>query len=134
MPTAMKLTHVAIGIVVRNGQVLICRRRAIDPLAGYWEFPGGKVEPGESPAHCLHRELCEELAIQVAIRTTIDPFEYTYPHVKVVLHPFLCDHVDGEAVPLAADELRWVRPTDLIIYRFPPANDDLLEQIRHMLA
>jgi len=134
MPSTMKLTHVAIGIVVRNGQVLICRRRATDPLAGYWEFPGGKVEPGESPADCLRRELREELGIEVKIRFALDPFEYTYPHIKVFLHPFLCDRADGEATPLAADELRWIQPTELANYDFPPANDDLLEQLRQVLS
>jgi mutator protein MutT len=131
MPAVTKVTHVAIGIVVRDGKVLICRRRADDPLSGYWEFPGGKIEPGESPAECLHRELLEELAIGVCIRTTLDTIEYAYPHIKVHLHPFLCDHIAGEAKPLAAEELRWIRPTELADYKFPPANDDLL---KHLLA
>ena len=133
MPITMKLTHVAIGIVLRDRQVLICRRRAADPLAGYWEFPGGKVEPGETPADCLHRELQEELAIKITIRTALPPFEYTYPHAKVFLHPFICDQVDGDAQPLAAEELKWVTPAELASYRFPPANDDLLEILREAL-
>jgi 8-oxo-dGTP diphosphatase len=133
MALAMKLTHVAIGIVIRDQLVLICRRRAIDSLAGYWEFPGGKVEPGESPEDCLHRELAEELGIKVSIRKAIEPFIYTYPHMKVYLLPFICDHMEGEACPLAADELKWIRPAELANYRFPPANDDLLSILRQTL-
>jgi len=130
----MKLIHVAIGIVLRNGLVLICRRRATDPLAGCWEFPGGKVEPAESPTECLRRELREELTIEITIRTALDPFEYTYPHVKVFLHPFVCDHMEGEAKPLAAEELRWIRPSELNEFKFPPANDDLLVRLHRLLT
>ena len=130
----MKITHVAIGIVVDDGLVLVSRRRSADPLGGYWEFPGGKVEPGETPEQCLHRELREELNITVAIRSPFPTFEYSYPHVKVCLHPFLCDHLDGEATPLAADEVRWIRADELSSYRFPDANDNLLKDLRTILS
>jgi len=125
----MKTTEVAIGIVLRGGQVLICRRRSDAALAGYWEFPGGKVETGESVADCLHRELREELGIQVRIREPLSSIEHTYPQGKVLLYPFVCDHVDGEATPLASAELRWTAPAELANYEFPAANDDLIKRL-----
>src|SRR6185312_6787763 len=82
---SMKRVDVVIGIVVRDGTILICQRQRSDALAGYWEFPGGKLEPGETIEQCLARELREELAI---IARPIEPLaviEHDYPHVQVRL-------------------------------------------------
>ena len=125
----MKRVDVVIGIVVRDGKILICQRRQSDALAGYWEFPGGKLEPGETLEQCLARELREELAI---IARPIEPLaviEHDYPHVQVRLHPYLCQHESGDPQPLAAEQAIWVAPTNLARYRFPSANDDLIRQL-----
>jgi len=125
----MKRLDVVIGIVLREGKVLICQRRRSDPLAGYWEFPGGKVEPGETLEQCLLRELREELAINARPIEPLAVIEHDYPHVQVRLHPYLCRHESGEPQPLAAEQVTWVAPSDLTKYRFPPANDDLIAEL-----
>src|SRR6185437_12929337 len=124
-----KQIDVAIGIVVRAGKILICQRRADGPLAGYWEFPGGKHEPGETFEQTLQRELTEELAIKVHILERLPKIEFDYGETQVRVHPYLCDHVDGEAQPLASQALAWVAPPDLHSYRFPPANTGLIADL-----
>ena len=130
----MREIDVAIGMVCRDGKVLICQRRTPDPLGGYWEFPGGKVEPGESADECLLRELAEEVAIRVRITAALDAIEYDYESTRVRLHPFACELIDGEPQPLASQRLAWVSPTEFSTYRFPPANDSLLHWLAVLLA
>ena len=125
----MKRVDVAIGVVVRDGKILICQRPAEGPLAGYWEFPGGKKEQTETLEQTLVRELREELTIEVDDLKALAEIEFEYPATRVRLHPFLCRHRSGAAVPLASQQLRWVRPRELREYRFPPANDALIEEL-----
>jgi mutator protein MutT len=121
--------NVAIGIVVRDGHILICQRRNKGHLGGLWEFPGGKKEPGETPDSCLFRELREELGIVVRVIEPFAPIDWQYPSVHVRLLPYLCDLVSGEPAPLACQQLAWVEPKALPEYRFPPANDDLIAKL-----
>ncbi len=125
----LKNIRVAIGIVIRTGEILICKRKPRDSFGGYWEFPGGKCEPGESPANCVVRELLEELDIRVAPITQLEPIEHQYPETQVTLYPFICRYETGQAKPLSASELQWVSPTALHEYQFPAANDGLLKQL-----
>ena len=125
----MNRIDVVIGIVVRDRKILICQRRQEDRLGGYWEFPGGKQEPGESHQQCLTRELAEELQIRVRPIEPLEVMEHDYPDVRVRLHPYLCEHVEGEPTPLACQQVHWVAPADLPAYRFPPANDHLIRDL-----
>jgi mutator protein MutT len=125
----MKHVDVAIGIVLRAGRILICQRRSDGPLPGFWEFPGGKVEPSETAEQALLRELREELAIDVRNLEALTPIEFAYAEAHVRLHPFICQHEAGEARPLASRLLRWVEPNDLRNFSFPPANDALIKHL-----
>jgi mutator protein MutT len=124
----MHRVEVAIAIVCRGGRILVCQRKADDPLGGYWEFPGGKREPGETLEQCLRRELREELAIEVRPVAQLEPIDHDYPHVSVRLHPFICTYESGEIQHLACQTSRWIDPSALRDHRFPPANDRLLDQ------
>lgn len=120
---ATPYVHAAIGIVVgADGRVLICRRGEGGSFAGYWEFPGGKCEAGETPADAVRREIREELGIQVTPVTPLPAIEHQYPKARVVLYPFLCRHDSGTPVALCAAEFRWVEGRRLGEYRFPEAN------------
>jgi mutator protein MutT len=123
------LKEVAIGLVMKAGQLLVCRRKKDGELAGYWEFPGGKCEPGESPEQCLVRELQEEVGVAVVPVHAFRPIVFTYPHATVRLHPFLCHWKSGQAEPLASDEIRWVAPDELTRYQLPKANDSLVVEL-----
>lgn len=125
---------VAIAIIVHEGQILICQRRAKGPLGGFWEFPGGKQEPGETPEQCLRREISEELGITVRPLQPLEPIEWQYPTVAVRLHPFLCELTGGEPAAHAAQEIAWVKPAALLEYTFPPANRQLIASLVLRLA
>jgi A/G-specific adenine glycosylase len=124
----MQRVDVALAIVCRNGQILVCQRKPDGPLGGYWEFPGGKCEAGEALEGCLRRELREELAIDVRPIARLTTIEHDYPHLSVRLHPFICTHVCGVVQNLACQSSRWIDPPALRDFRFPPANGPLLEE------
>ncbi len=125
----MKVIDAAIAIVTRRGKVLICQRKDDDTFGGYWEFPGGKQECGETLHECLARELREELAIEAKPVRNLPPIEHHYPQTHVRLHPFVCDHHAGEPQLIECQKAIWIEPIQLRDYRFPPANDQLIEDI-----
>jgi mutator protein MutT len=125
----MKRIDVAIAIVLRESKVLIARRKAGQPLAGYWEFPGGKCHRKESLEVCLARELWEEVEIVAKPVLSFSSITFNYPHESVCLHPFLCIHQSGEPKAIGCQEVRWIDPAQLREYRFPEANGPLIDQL-----
>ena len=125
----MMRVDAAIGVVRRDGRVLICQRKSDDTLGDFWEFPGGKCEAGETLEECLARELMEEVAIKVRVVRKLTPIEHEYPHGSVRLHPFLCQHVEGEPTAIECQRTKWVEAEELPGYEFPPANETLLEEV-----
>lgn len=119
------------GILTAEGRVLIGRRPAGVRLGGLWEFPGGKLEPGESPDACVRRELAEEVGLAVRIDRPLSPVLQRDSDLTLELRPFLCRPVDRHAVPRGrgVEELRWVMPAELRDYRFPAANAPLLDEV-----
>ena len=98
-------------------------------LAGYWEFPGGKCNPGETPAECACREVMEELGVTVRAVAELAVIEHRYPHALVRLHPFVCEWVAGEVQLLAVDDAKWIDPAEAVEYRFPEANGELVTSV-----
>lgn len=125
----MKHLDVAVAIVFRDSKILIARRKLGGVLGGFWEFPGGKQEPAETLEDCVRRELNEELGIKVHPVISFTPIQHQYPDRHVTLHAFLCTHESGEPKAIACDEIRWVAPADLKTFAFPPANQELIEQV-----
>ena len=136
--------QVAIGILVHRQEnqvrVLIARRRDEVVLGGYWELPGGKLEPGETPEQCAAREFAEELNLRVTVGRGLPIIEHHYDHGLVRLHPFYCTLAPGphgtEQQPqnLQVAEHRWVLPGELSNFRFPPANVSLIQRIQQELG
>lgn len=126
----MTVIEVAAGLIHRDGRYLIARRKAGVHLAGYWEFPGGKREAGETLEECLQRELREELNVRVDIPVPYRIVRHEYPEKVVELHFFRCVIESGEAEALDCAELRWVLPEEFSQFEFPPADGVILEALQ----
>lgn len=100
---------VTAAVIYRDQQVLIAQRPAKGLLGGLWEFPGGKVEPGETLPECLQREIQEELGVNILVGDPLGVYQHGYTHFKVTLHAFACQLSDGkEPQAIQASEIRWV--------------------------
>ena len=119
------LVVVTAAVVERDGRYLVTRRLQGTHLEGYWEFPGGKCEPGETHAACLIREIREELACRVHVAEELLSVTHEYPERTVELHFFRCT-TDGEPQPQLGQELRWIARQELRTLDFPPADDELI--------
>ncbi|WP_250846909.1 (deoxy)nucleoside triphosphate pyrophosphohydrolase [Aquisphaera insulae] len=122
-------TGVGIGLIQRAGRYYVQRRPEGTVYAGYWEFPGGKCEPGETPEQAVARECLEETGLAVAVSRLRHVIEHRYPHGLVRLHVFDCEPVDPRAEPAQTHEFRWVHPRELETLRFPEANEPVLREL-----
>jgi 8-oxo-dGTP diphosphatase len=125
----------ACALVDSDGRVLLARRPEGKPLAGLWEFPGGKVHPGETPEAALIRELKEELAIDVA-ESCLAPFAFAshgYEAFHLLMPLYLCRRWSGGVTPVEGQALAWVRPQKLAEYPMPPADKPLVALLRDFL-
>jgi mutator protein MutT len=113
-----------------RGRYLITQRRRGSHLAGLWEFPGGKLEQGETPATCLRRELTEELSATFSVGALVDTVRWEYPDRTVVIHFHDCRLESGAIVPREAQRMEWVEAAALPAYQFPPADRTLIERLR----
>lgn len=123
--------EVSAGLVFRAGQLLITQRPAGGHLAGLWEFPGGKREPGETFEACLHRELQEELGVDVCVHEEIERITHAYPEKSVHLRFFRCTLADMAAEPraLGCQAVTWVTRDSVSDYEFPAADARLLAKL-----
>jgi 8-oxo-dGTP diphosphatase len=126
----MPVVEVAAGIIHRDGRYLIARRKPGVHLGGFWEFPGGKRETGESLVECLQRELFEELTIRVDVPIPYRIVRHEYPERTVELHFFCCAIEEGEAAPVDCEEIRWVLPEELARFKFPPADRVIIDALQ----
>lgn len=106
--------HVACALIEQDGLLLAAQRSAAMNLPLKWEFPGGKIEDGESPEACLRRELREELEVSVVIGSALLPSTHHYPDFIVTLYPFLCQLATAEIVLREHAAMRWVAPAEMM--------------------
>ena len=136
MPPPLKTVLVAAcALIDVDGRVLIGRRPAGKQLAGLWEFPGGKVEAGETPEACLIRELDEELGIQVT-HACLAPFvfaSHAYDDFHLLMPLYLCRRWEGIAMAREHEALAWVKPAAMGDYPMPPADEPLVAWLRDLL-
>jgi 8-oxo-dGTP diphosphatase len=125
----------ACALVDPDGRVLLARRPPGRPLAGLWEFPGGKVEPGETPEAALIRELKEELDIEVPAKclAPLSFASHSYPEFHLLMPLYVCRRWKGDIAPLQGQQLAWVRAQKLADYAMPPADEPLKAVLRDLL-
>ncbi|MBV9349112.1 MAG: 8-oxo-dGTP diphosphatase MutT [Pseudolabrys sp.] len=125
----------ACALVDADGRVLLAQRPAGKPMAGLWEFPGGKVDAGERPEETLIRELKEELGITVE-EPCLAPLTFAshaYPDFHLLMPLFVCRKWEGTPQPLEAQQLVWVKPNRLRDYQMPPADEPLVSHLMALL-
>nr|WP_255500529.1 (deoxy)nucleoside triphosphate pyrophosphohydrolase [Brevundimonas sp. P7753] len=135
VPTVPTVLVVAVALIDPDGRVLIAKRPEGKQLAGLWEFPGGKVEPGERPEQALIRELKEELGIDVN-EACLAPFVFTshaYESFHLLMPLYLCRRWSGVVTAREHAGLAWVKPNKLSDYPMPPADEPLVAWLRDLL-
>jgi 8-oxo-dGTP diphosphatase len=120
---------VAAGVIEKDDLLLICQRRKGDRHAMKWEFPGGKVEPGETPRQALERELKEELAIEAVIGNEMVRYEHTYPKGKILLIFYRVARYEGRPVNRVFEQIRWEERRKLREYDFLDGDFDFIRRL-----
>jgi 8-oxo-dGTP diphosphatase len=123
------LILVTAAVIRRGRRILVARRAGDDALAGMWEFPGGKLHPGESPEACLVREISEELGIAVAVVRALGSNEHRYPERTVRLLFYEAEVLSGRVKLAAHDRFAWVFPAEMAAYVFAPADRPMVAHI-----
>ncbi|MFZ3360474.1 MAG: 8-oxo-dGTP diphosphatase MutT [Xanthobacteraceae bacterium] len=133
---SVKLVLVAAcALIDPDGRVLIAQRPTGKSMAGLWEFPGGKIEPGERPEQSLIRELREELGIEVK-EECLAPLTFAshlYPDFHLLMPLYVCRRWEGFVAAQEGQQLKWVRPTELRNYPMPPADEPLISHLTTLL-
>lgn len=129
-----KKIDVTAAIIVKEGNVFAARRKQGVHLAGYWEFPGGKLEQGETPEQCLARELQEEFRITACVGSFVAESVYDYGSKVVRLLAYQVEHKSGDFQLIDHDELRWLAPDELNSVEWAPADIPLVEQYQAMAS
>lgn len=110
------------AVIIRDGRVLAAQRGGSGPLSGFWEFPGGKVELGETPREALEREIAEELACGVQVGRQVTTTVHPYDFAEITLTTFYCDLVSGEPHLTEHTAVRWLDPAELNDIVWAPAD------------
>ena len=127
-----KIIRVTAAIIELENKILIAQRKAKDSLfGGLWEFPGGKIEDGETPEECMERELMEELEIEVEVGTLITSNKHRYPNGIFELLAFRVKHICGNFVLNDHDEIKWITIDEISNFEFPPANTPIINYLKN---
>ena len=128
-----KHIEVVAAIIVRDGRIF-ATQRGYGEWKDWWEFPGGKVEPGESPEDALKREIREELATEIEVDELLTTVEYDYPKFHLTMHCYLCTIISGDLTLLEHEDARWLALDELDCVKWLPADKDVIEKLSTTFA
>ena len=127
------IIRATVAIIESDDKILIAQRKSEDKLfGGLWEFPGGKIEDGETPEECIARELKEELEIEAKIGTLITSNKHRYPDGIFELFAYRVQHFSGNFVLNDHDEIKWVTIDEISNFEFPPANTPIINYLKNI--
>lgn len=123
------MIQVTAAIICQNNKYLICKRKPSDSCPNLWEFPGGKLEEGETLVECLSREIKEELNLVVKIKGIFAETYYEYPEKKISFTFYIAEIISGKMVLRVHKSAKWVSPEELKQYKFCPADIEIVERL-----
>lgn len=123
------MIHVVAGIINKNGKILICQRGEGGVCANLWEFPGGKLEAGETVKECLIRECKEELDVEIEIKGLFTESTYKYPKIEIYFTFFSGEIIRGKPKRKVHKDIRWIVAKELKKYKFCPANKEVIKKL-----
>jgi len=124
---AKNYLHVTCAIIEQDGRVLAAQRNRDMAMPLKWEFPGGKIKPGETPEHCLCREIAEELAVKVVVHHALAEKTHAYPDFTITLYPFVCSIISGTIILREHAAVTWLPREDLVSLDWAAADRPVLE-------
>lgn len=128
----MRVKRVAAAVIRREDRIL-ATLRSHGEYSGYWEFPGGKLEDGETPREAAVREVREELSTEVELGELISQIEYDYPDFHLTMYCYFADIVSGDPVLNEHDEARWLKREELDSVRWLPADSDVILRLKQLM-
>lgn len=129
MNESRKNIEVVAAIIIQEGR-LFATQRGYGEWKDWWEFPGGKIEPGESPKDALKREIREELATEIEVGNLLTTVEYDYPKFHLMMHCYLCDIIRGQLSLLEHEDARWLTKDELDGVKWLPADVEVIKALR----
>jgi len=126
--------HIAVGVVRKGDRILITRRRPEGLLGGLWEFPGGKVTPGEAPESACRREIAEETNLEVSVTRHLARIDHAYTHFKIDVDVYSCEYLGGDVSLDGPVDYRWIVAEEIDGYAFPGANHKFLPAVKKELS
>lgn len=119
-----------VAAIICDGNRIFATQRGYGEWKDWWEFPGGKMEPGETPEAALQREICEELATEISVESLLTTVDYDYPNFHLIMHCYICKVKSGKLTLLEHEAAKWLTRDELGSVKWLPADEEVVDMIK----